>query len=180
MKLDEVVLQKQKSARESTSIDIKEGPVRLIGKSTSFKSVNPGRLNPSESKVKMLSPKFSHGQDVRGSKQAKERNLLERRNSFKTERSMVGSVTGNAAVSMLKGDKKGASSGENCTHTSVSNNQESKGVQSDRKSSTLSKSNSLVTRRGSEMPVPLGIVLSVFLPSATTLNKIFWFSTYHF
>lgn len=93
---------------------------------------------------------------------------------------MVGSVTGNAAVSMLKGDKKGASYGENCTHTSVSNNQESKGVQSDRKSSTLSKSNSLVTRRGSEMPVPLGIVLSVFLPSATTLNKIFWFSTYHF
>lgn len=156
VKLDEVVLQKQKSARESTSIDIKEGPVRLIGKSTSFKSVNPGRLNPSESKVKMLSPKFSHGQDVRGSKQAKERNLLERRNSFKTERSMVGSVTGNAAVSMLKGDKKGASYGENCTHTSVSNNQESKGVQSDRKSSTLSKSNSLVTRRGSEMPVPLG------------------------
>ncbi|XP_058206469.1 uncharacterized protein LOC131319981 isoform X4 [Rhododendron vialii] len=153
---DEVVLQKQKSARESTSIDIKEGPVRSIGKSMSFKSVNPGRLNPSESKVKMLSPKFSHGHDVKGSKQAKERNLLERKNSFKTERSMVGSVTGNATVSTLRGDKKVAPYGESYSLTSVSNNHEPKGVQSDRKLSTLSKSNSLVTRRGSEMPVPLG------------------------
>lgn len=172
---DEVVPQKQKSARESASVDIKEGPARLISKSMSFKSVIPGRLNPSESKVKMLSPKFSHGQDVKGSKQAKERNLLEMKNSFKTERSMVGPATGNATVSTLRGDKKVAPYGESYSLTSVSNNHEPKGVQSDRKLSTLSKSNSLVTRRGSEMPVPLGIILSVFLPSVSTLYKYLFF-----
>ncbi|XP_057478874.1 uncharacterized protein LOC130766198 isoform X3 [Actinidia eriantha] len=150
--VDEVVLQKQKSARELASLDVKEGAIRSMGKSISFKSVNPSRLNPSESKVKMLSPKFSHVQDLKGLKPAKEWNLLEKKNSFKSERSVVSSAVGNTTVSMLKSDKKLASCGESYSPPSVSNNREPKGVQSDSKSSTLSKSTIHVARRGSGLP----------------------------
>ncbi|KAL7230297.1 hypothetical protein ACSBR2_008739 [Camellia fascicularis] len=150
---DEVVPQKQKSPREPASLDMKDGTVRLIGKSMSSKSFNLGRLNPLESKVKMLSPKFSHGQDLKGLKQAKEWNLPERKNSFKSERSMVSSAMGNTSVSTLKGDKKIASYGESYSLPSVSNHRELKGVQSDTK---FSKPTSHVAHKGSEISVPLG------------------------
>ncbi|KAL7003832.1 hypothetical protein U1Q18_004975, partial [Sarracenia purpurea var. burkii] len=156
VKLVDEVLQKQKSAREPASLDMKECSARLIGKSMSFKSAIPGRLNPLESKVKMLSPNFSHGQDLKGLRQAKEWNLPERKNPFKWERPLVGSTTGNTPVSMLKGDKKVSSYGESYLHPSVSNNSELKSVQADTKSSTLSKSTSHVARRGPEIPVPSG------------------------
>ncbi|GMP70925.1 hypothetical protein CsSME_00029550 [Camellia sinensis var. sinensis] len=168
--VDEVFSQKKKSAREPVSLDMKEGAVRLIGKSMSFKSVNPGRLNLSESKVKMLSPKFSHGQDLKGLKQAKEWNLLERKNSFKSERPLVSSTMCNTNVSMLQGDQKLASYGGSCL---LSNNRELKGVQSVCKLSTLSKSTSHVARRGSEMPVSLGeIKQQSHLPRAVEASLI--------
>ncbi|XP_052193581.1 uncharacterized protein LOC127802002 isoform X2 [Diospyros lotus] len=153
--VNEVVPLKHKSARDPVSLDMKEGAARLIGKSLSFKSAVPGRLNPSEPKVKLLSPKFS-GQDLKGLKPAKEWNLLEKRNSFKLERSLASSAIGNTVVSTVKGDKKLASHGESYSLPSVSNNREPKGVQSDSKLTTSTKSASHVPRRGSEMPVPLG------------------------
>ncbi|XP_057462366.1 uncharacterized protein LOC130752582 isoform X3 [Actinidia eriantha] len=171
--VDEVVLQKQKSARDLASLDVKEGANRSIGKSISFKSVNPGRLNPSESKVKMLSPKFSHGQDIKGLKPAKEWNLLERKNSFKSERSVVSSAVGNNTFSVLKSDKKIASCGESYPLPSVSNNREPKGVQSNSKSSTLSKSTSFVARRGSGVPGELKMQsCALGVAGASSANEI--------
>uniref|UniRef100_A0A5B7AG95 PHD-type domain-containing protein n=1 Tax=Davidia involucrata TaxID=16924 RepID=A0A5B7AG95_DAVIN len=154
--VDEAVPQKQKSARESASLDTKDGAGRLIGKSMSFKSANSGRFNASESKVKMLSPKFSHGQDLKGSKQAKDRSLFERKNSFRLERPLGNSAMATSVVSTMKVDQKLASRGETHSLSSVSNNHELKGVQSDNKLTTLSKVTSYVARRGSEMPVSLG------------------------
>ncbi|GFS32572.1 RING/FYVE/PHD zinc finger superfamily protein [Actinidia rufa] len=91
--VDKVVLQKHKSTRELASLNVKDGAIRSIGKSISFKS------------VKMLSPK---------------------------------------------------SCGESYSLPSVSNNYEPKCVQSNCKTSTLSKSTSYVARRGPGMPAPLG------------------------
>uniref|UniRef100_A0A5B7AJ90 PHD-type domain-containing protein n=1 Tax=Davidia involucrata TaxID=16924 RepID=A0A5B7AJ90_DAVIN len=154
--VDEFVPQKQKSARELVSLDSKEGAVRLMGKSMSFKSANSGRLNASESKVKMLSPKFSLVQDLKGLKQAKDRNLFERKNSFKLERPTVNSVVTSSTVPPIKVDQKLPSRGETQSLPSPSNNREPKGMQSDSKLTTLSKLTSHAARKGSEIPVPSG------------------------
>ncbi|XAR56691.1 hypothetical protein NMG60_11037266 [Bertholletia excelsa] len=148
--VDEAVPHRKRLGREAASLDMKDGAARSIGKSMSFKSVNP-----SESKVKMLSPKFSHGQDLKGLKQAKDWNSLDRRNSFKSERSLLSSSTGNATVSTPKGEHKGASYGESPSLPSVSNSHEPKVVQTDNKLATLSKP-SQIARRGSEMHGPIG------------------------
>ncbi|XP_059667443.1 protein PARALOG OF AIPP2-like [Cornus florida] len=141
--VDEVVLQKQKS-------NTKEGSARLIGKSMSFKSANSGRLNASESKNKIMSPKFSHGQDLRGFKQGKERNLFERKNSFRSESLPVNLAMASSTVSTVKVDKTLASCGETHSLSFVNNNHERKPAQSD------SKLTRPVARGGPEMPVPLG------------------------
>ncbi|KAI3472522.1 hypothetical protein Pfo_028016 [Paulownia fortunei] len=64
--VDQVVLQRQISTREHPSFRLKEGVARSIGKSMSFKSTNTGR---SETKMKMLSPRETHIQDVKNTKQ---------------------------------------------------------------------------------------------------------------
>ncbi|XP_059625095.1 protein PARALOG OF AIPP2-like isoform X2 [Cornus florida] len=150
--VDEVVLQKQKSAREHASLDMKKGSARLMGKSISFKSANSSRPNASELKVKMLSPKFSHGQDLKGLKKGKNWNSVERKSSFRSERPFVNSAT----VSTTRVDQKLASHGETYPVSCGSNNHELKTLQSDSKLTTSSKLTSHLARLDSEMPVALG------------------------
>uniref|UniRef100_A0A2N9HYY1 Zinc finger PHD-type domain-containing protein n=1 Tax=Fagus sylvatica TaxID=28930 RepID=A0A2N9HYY1_FAGSY len=150
--VDDVVPQKQKAAREYTSLDMKEGPARMISKSMSFKSANSGRTNATESKVKMLSSKSTHVQDVKGLKQAKERGTFERKHLSKLERPVVNSTTASSTVSTPKLDQKLTSRGETGLPSSISNNRESKVIQSDGKLS-LSKVTSSLGRKGVEIPV---------------------------
>ena len=156
--VDDVVPQKQKGAREYTSLDMKEGPARMISKSMSFKSANSGRTNATESKVKMLSSKSTHVQDVKGLKQAKERGTFERKHLSKLERPVVNSTTASSTVSTPKPDQKLTSRGETGLPSSISNNRESKVIQSDGKLS-LSKVTSSLGRKGVEIPVTSGVIL---------------------
>ncbi|KAL2518515.1 Uncharacterized protein Adt_14762 [Abeliophyllum distichum] len=74
--VDQVALQRLNSVREPASLHRKEGAVKSMGKSMSFKSTNSGR---SESKVKMISPRPTHLQDI---KHRKERSSFERKELF--------------------------------------------------------------------------------------------------
>ncbi|KAK9994121.1 hypothetical protein SO802_023824 [Lithocarpus litseifolius] len=152
---DEVIPPKQKGARDYNSLDMKEGPARMMGKSMSFRSANSGRTNATESKVKMLSSKSTHVQDVKGLKQAKERGTFERKHLSKLDRPLVSSTTISSTVSTPKLDQKLTSRGETSLPSYISNNQDSKVVQSDGKLS-LSKVTSSLGRKGVEIPVTSG------------------------
>lgn len=156
--VDEVVPQKQKGTRELNSIDTKDGPARMLSKSVSFKPANSGRTNASESKVKMLSSNFTHVQDLKGLKQAKERGTFERKNSCKLERPLISSTTASSTVLTPKADQKLGSRGETSLPSFVSNIRDSKVVQSDGKLS-LSKVTSSLGRKGVETPVTSGAIL---------------------
>ncbi|XP_017977038.1 PREDICTED: uncharacterized protein LOC18599595 isoform X1 [Theobroma cacao] len=151
--VDEVVLQKQKGAREHASLDSKEESARMMGKSMSFKSTNSGRLNTGESKFKMLSSKYSHVQDLKGLKQVKERISLERKNFSKLDRS-------SSTVSTPKVDQKQTPRADTISNSSASNNRESKVVQSDGKPSTLSRSTSSLARKVVENAVTSAVGVS--------------------
>lgn len=153
--VEEVLPEKQKRVREPASLDMKEGVSKMMGKSMSFKS--SGRLNATESKVKMLSPNFSHVQNPKGLKQAIERNSFDRKNSFKSERTLGSSAMAGSSVSTPKPDQKPASRGESVSLSSISNNRDSKAVQSDGKL-TSPKPTCHPSRKGSEIPVTLGEV----------------------
>ncbi|GER50508.1 RING/FYVE/PHD zinc finger-related protein [Striga asiatica] len=127
----QAVIQGQKSAKEVSSFRHKEGVVRSMGKSMSFKSTNSGRP---ESKVKMLSPRLSHIQDIKNTKQ---RNSFERQRAFRTERSSISSTS--------RIDKRTPSL------ATMANNHETKPVQADSKPSTLSRSSSLSARRTADL-----------------------------
>ena len=152
--VEEVLPEKQKRVRDPASLDMKEGVGKLMAKSMSFKS--SGRLNATESKVKMLSPIFSHVQNPKGLKQPIDRNSFDRKNSFKTERTLGSSAMAGSSVSTPKLDPKPPSRGESVSLSSVSNNRDSKSVQSDGKL-TSSKPTCHPSRKGSEIPVTLGI-----------------------
>ncbi|XP_075647763.1 protein PARALOG OF AIPP2 isoform X4 [Castanea sativa] len=152
---DEVIPPKQKGARDYNSLDMKEGPARMMSKSMSFRSSNSGRMNAAESKVKMLSSKSTHVQDVKGLKQAKERGTFERKHLSKLDRPLVSSTTITSSVSTPKLDQKLTSRGETSLPSYVSNNRDSKVVQTDGKLS-LSKVTSSLGRKGVEIPVTSG------------------------
>ncbi|KAK2658446.1 hypothetical protein Ddye_004979 [Dipteronia dyeriana] len=153
--VDEVVPQKHKGNREQTSLDMKEGHPRMMGKSMSFRS-NPGRSSTSESKFKMLSPRYSKIQDLKPLKQVKGRNAFERKDLPKLDRPLCGSTVAGSAVSTPKVDPKLTSRCET-TSPSSANNRESKVMKSEGKLSTLSKSTSNLSRKALEVPVtPVG------------------------
>ncbi|XVE90390.1 hypothetical protein DITRI_Ditri20bG0073900 [Diplodiscus trichospermus] len=151
--VDEVVLQKQKSAKERASLNSKEGPSRIMGKSMSFRSSKSGRLNTGESKFKMLSSKYSHVQDLKGLKPVKERISLERKNFSKLDRS-------SSTVSTPKVDKKPTPRADVISHSSASNNRETKVVLSDGKPCTLSRSTSNLACKGVEGAVTSAVGVS--------------------
>ncbi|KAB2609673.1 hypothetical protein D8674_041880, partial [Pyrus ussuriensis x Pyrus communis] len=147
--VDEVVPQKQRGSKEHASFDMKERVVsRMMGRSVSFKSASSGRSNVSETKVKMLSSKFSHVPDLKGLKQAKEWSTVERKNLSKLDRPKANLIT---ASPTPKSDF--ASRGETSLLSSVSN-REPKVALPDGKLSTLSKSS--LTRKGVDTQVASG------------------------
>ncbi|XP_039059215.1 uncharacterized protein LOC120202932 isoform X2 [Hibiscus syriacus] len=139
--VDEVVLQKCKSAREHASLGSKEEPARMIGKSMSFKSGNSGRLNAGESNFKLLSSKYPHVQDLKGLNNVKERISLERKKITKLDHSSPTVVT-------PKVDQKLTPRADVISHSSAINHRETKAVQSDGRPNTLSRSTSSLARRG--------------------------------
>ncbi|GMI78942.1 hypothetical protein like AT5G16680 [Hibiscus trionum] len=138
--VDEIPLQKQRIARRHESLDGKEEASRVMGKSMSFKSTNSGPLNTGESKFKILSSKYPHVQDLKELKQVKERISLERRNLSKLDRSR-------SSVSTPKVDQKLTPRAELMSHSSASNNLDTKAVRSDGKPSALSRSTSNLARK---------------------------------
>lgn len=150
MKLeDEVVLQKQKSPREHASLHNKEEPARMMGKSMSFRSTNSGQLN--ETKFKMLSSKYPHVKDLKGLKQVKEHVSLERKSFSKLDCS-------SSTVSTPKVGQKLTPRADITSHSSASNNRETKGLQSDGKPSILSRSSSNLACNGVQSAVSSGML----------------------
>uniref|UniRef100_A0A2P2M0I1 AIPP2-like SPOC-like domain-containing protein n=1 Tax=Rhizophora mucronata TaxID=61149 RepID=A0A2P2M0I1_RHIMU len=147
------VLQKHKGAGENSSFDVREDSARMMTKSMSFKSANPGHANATGSKVKMLSAKLSCVQDIKGLKQMKDRESFERKNFSKLDRPPVNSVVTNPGVSMAKADQKLTPRGENSVVASASNGKELKATQSDSKLGTLLRSTSSIACKGAEIPV---------------------------
>ncbi|XP_060204114.1 protein PARALOG OF AIPP2-like isoform X2 [Lycium barbarum] len=143
--VDEGFLLKQKLVRESVSLDAKESSSRSMGKSMSFRSINTSRNNVSESKVKMLSPKFSSAQD-KGQMSTKERNQFERKNSFRSERSPSTSVPSRT-------DQRSAFRGDPSPLSSSSNIRDSRTGQVDSKPVSLLKSSGAVARRTQDVSV---------------------------
>ncbi|KAK8715249.1 hypothetical protein V6N13_042587 [Hibiscus sabdariffa] len=137
---DEIPLRKQRIARNHESLDGKEEASRVMGKSISFKSTNAGPLNTGESKFKILSSKYPHVQDLKELKQVKERISLERRNLSKLDRS-------SSSVSKPKVDQKLTPRADTMSHSSASNNRDTKAVWSDGKPSALSRSTSNLARK---------------------------------
>lgn len=127
--VDKVFPQKPKRARDDT----KEDSVRVMGKSTSFKSTISGRLNAGDSKVKML--RHSHVQDPKVLKQLKDRVPYERKSFSKPEQKLT-------------------SRAETTFQPSASiNNRDTKGAPIDGKPCTLLRSTSSIGRKGVESSV---------------------------
>lgn len=158
--VDEFIPQKPRGTREHASLEVKEGPSRALGKSQSFKTPSSGRASMSEAKVKMLPSKFPHVQDPKGIKQGKDRNILDRKNPSKVDRSWIGSVTTSSAVSTSKVDQKLSLRGETNFVSSLSNNRDQKVIQSDGISSTHPKSKSSLVHKGVDNPLSPARALS--------------------
>ncbi|XP_077244950.1 ASI1-immunoprecipitated protein 2-like isoform X2 [Tasmannia lanceolata] len=137
--VSENVSEKEKLARESASNDArKEGSIRMVRKSASFKDTSSDHLNATELKAKMQFSNISRAEDPRSLKLGKEQNLLERKNSFKSDRSIMSSSPKAATnVSLLKADLKIMS---HCPKTG----------QHDVKSNTLSDQTVFVANKGPE------------------------------
>lgn len=162
MLVDELVPQKQRSNREVAPLDAKSGLCRSMRKSMSFRSVNSGRLNITDSKVKMLSPKFSHAQDIKGQKHTKERSLLERKNSIKLERPLNNSRSASSTSASPRVDRNLSFRDETVPISSTSSNRELKAVYSDSKLTQLSRPANKVVCKGSEVSIPSGIIFVLF------------------
>ncbi|XP_020534377.1 uncharacterized protein LOC105632478 isoform X2 [Jatropha curcas] len=150
VKLVDDVPQKQKGNRE---LDMKEGTARTMSKSMSFRSVNPSRSGATESKVKMLSSKYSQAQDIKALKQVKERNASESKTLAKLDRPVGSSGTTNSHISTLKVNQKLTPRGDNVAVSSTSNNKEPKALQSDGKLGGLLRSTSSIARKSAELPI---------------------------
>ncbi|KAL3342474.1 hypothetical protein AABB24_026479 [Solanum stoloniferum] len=146
--VDESFPPKQKMVRESTGLDVKESSTRSMSKSMSFRSISTSRNNVSESKVKMLSPRFSPAQD-KAQMQTKERNQFERKNSFRSERSPGTSVPSRT-------DQRSAFRGDPSPLPFSSNIRDSRTGQLDSKPMSLLKSSGAVARRTQDLSVHSG------------------------
>ncbi|KAK4403774.1 hypothetical protein Sango_0746000 [Sesamum angolense] len=148
--VDQVVIQRQKSAKEHGSFRLKEGVVRAIGKSMSFKCTNSTR---SESKLKMLSPRPTQNQD---SKSTKQRTPFERHHSFKAEHPSANSIMGTSMSSTSRIEKKQVSRAESSSLATIANHHDMKPVQTDGRSAALTRSSGLAARRTAELSSSLG------------------------
>lgn len=126
-----------------------------MGKSTSFRSTNLGRVGAGGSKVKMLSPNSSHVQDLKSLKNIKERSF-ERTNSVKLQ-SLGNLGSSSSAVLTSKVDKLSVSRGEN-TPVSPASNSEVKTLKGDSKMISGLKSTSRSTNLAAEVSASLGML----------------------
>ncbi|CAI0565914.1 unnamed protein product [Linum tenue] len=150
VKLVDEVQQKHKMCRESSLLDSKDGPGRMMSKSMSFKHTGSGRT---ESKVKMLSSKIAHGPDVKGVRQAREHNAFERRNLPKLDRPSRGMVASSSKVTTPKLEQKLTPRSDSVPLSSAVNNRELKGAATDGKFSSLPRSSAGVARKDGDAPV---------------------------
>ncbi|XP_043715589.1 uncharacterized protein LOC122663985 [Telopea speciosissima] len=145
---------KKKLAKEvSVNDSKKQGIVKTISKSMSFKTTLTGRSNATEAKVKMLPSNFNRTEDLKGIKQAKERNLVERKSSFKLDRPLVSLPTALSSVSNTKDDQKTTFHVETMpSHSFAANYRDLKAVQPDGKLEASMKPTSLLGKRRPESP----------------------------
>ncbi|XP_073101738.1 protein PARALOG OF AIPP2 isoform X1 [Elaeis guineensis] len=109
--------QKQKMTREYVSSNSrKDGVVKTMMKSASFKSVSSGRSNV-ESVNKMQSLNSPRAAEPKGWKPVKERNMMERKNSFVLDRPVV-SPSPSAGTSVPKMDLKSSQHNGNLSNKS--------------------------------------------------------------
>ncbi|KAF5193998.1 RING/FYVE/PHD zinc finger superfamily protein [Thalictrum thalictroides] len=139
VKMVQEVPQKHKLGRHpSIGGSRKEGLVKTINKSASF-SMGSSHSNPIESKPKVHSPNVSRAEDSRKFKLGKERNIIEKKNSFKSDRLVSPASASN--ILSPRDDKKVSPRGEATTlPSSTSKFRDSRAVQADFKSSSSSKS----------------------------------------
>ncbi|KAG1362053.1 hypothetical protein COCNU_10G002720 [Cocos nucifera] len=109
--------QKQKITREYVSSNSRmDGVVKTMTKSASFKSVSSGRSNI-ESVNKTQSLNSPRADELKGWKPVKERNMMERKNSFVLDRPVVSSSP-SAGTSIPKMDLKSSQHNENLSNKS--------------------------------------------------------------
>lgn len=135
--MDDVILPRQKTGKEYTSIDIKEGVFRNVGKSMSSRT-DTGSSSGNDSQAKMLASKVYHLQEGKSSKQLKDR-----------------SREANASASSA--DQK-LTSRSNSSPSYANNTRDLKGLQSDGKRGSLTKQVSNLNRNRLENPVVSGMV----------------------
>ncbi|XP_073306533.1 uncharacterized protein [Primulina huaijiensis] len=140
VKLVGQVLQRQKSASELASRRLKNGTIRSIGRSMSFKSTNS---IVSESKIKMLSPRLSNIQDIRNTKR---QSSFERQSSLRSEGRPINSMIATSMSSASRSNKNIATRAEPCSLFVSTNHRETKPVQPGGKSVALSRSSSIGSR----------------------------------
>ncbi|CAH9090846.1 unnamed protein product [Cuscuta europaea] len=92
--VDGVLPSKRKLVKGTASTKSKGGPLRLMGKSQSFKSTSSSRFCDSESIVEVPSPRFSHDEDTKGQRHTKEDSSFERKSFRKPEREFNKDVSG--------------------------------------------------------------------------------------
>ncbi|KAK1441528.1 hypothetical protein QVD17_07499 [Tagetes erecta] len=151
--VDDIILQRQKSAKERSSHDTIAA--KEMSKSMSFRSTNYGSFGPSGSKVKMLSPKLSHVQDLKSLNSKKER-------SFEK----IKSSSSSSAASTPKADRLFSSRGET-NSVSPGSNSEVKPLKGDSKIMSGLKSTNRSANTSAEAPVSLGQI-NEQLPSSPT------------
>ncbi|KAL1813611.1 ASI1-immunoprecipitated protein 2 isoform X3 [Daucus carota subsp. sativus] len=153
--IDEVVPQKHKSNRDNASLGTKGGGSRTMGKSMSFHAFNSGGSNSTDLKAKMFSPKYSHGQDIKG-QNTKERSLVERKNSLRLERPLVNSVVTTSTTLSPEVDRNLPVRDKTGPFCSTSNNRDVKSAQSDNKLIQVSRPVNKAISNGSDVPVLSG------------------------
>uniref|UniRef100_A0A1J3EGG5 Lysine-specific demethylase 5B n=1 Tax=Noccaea caerulescens TaxID=107243 RepID=A0A1J3EGG5_NOCCA len=124
--MDDVIVPRQKTGKEYTSLDRKEGGLRHVGKSMSSRTTDAGSSSGKDSQAKMLPSKIYHSQEGKSSKQLKDR-----------------STEANASASST--DQKLTSRG-NLSASYANNSRDLKGLQSDGRRGSLTKQVSNLNR----------------------------------
>ncbi|KAL6008468.1 hypothetical protein ACLOJK_033979 [Asimina triloba] len=131
----------------------KDGLIRTVGKSLSFKSIGSSHFNSNDSKAKLQSANFSRAAiDPRGLKQAKDQ-ILERKNSSRADRPIFSSSSSTVTnMSHVKSDLKATFRGDVVpSHSLTGNALDLKSVQHNGKRHALSKTANLVANDGFEV-----------------------------
>lgn len=165
--VDQIVIQRQKSAREYGSFRLKEGAVRSIGKSMSFKSTNASQT---ETKMKMASPRLSD--NMRDIKNMKQRNPFELQRLSRAENSSTNLMKGAAVSPTSRVEKRTASRGDSSSATIVNHHEMKPALVEGKSAAALSRSSSLAGRRTSDLSNSLGEVKRPLTstPGASSMN----------